>query len=245
MFLTAPGVRENRSQVKPGRAVSELSTAHTSVITRPPAHLNPPNTHSSLSPKPTQRSTHSQQPVPTPAQPRQQRQRAEANLGGDHPTPSRIARKPHLPRASSARAGSLPRSPPSDPPIPAACPWSPSSLSLPLPNRGSSGNEPKRALEAITQPHRAQRESPTSPRASSARVGSLPRSHPTSDPPTPSSLSPHPNSLSLEPQQPVPTAPPATNWRPQLNAGFLDARERVRFPQSFGTNPEHVHEQHR
>ena len=113
-----------------------------------------------------------QQPVPTLAQPRQQRQRAEASLGGDHPTPSRTARKPHLPRASSARAGSLPRSPPSDPLIP--------------------------------------------------------------------------SSLSLEPlKQPVPKAPPATTWRAQLNTGFLDARERVRFPQSFGTNPEHVHEQHR
>ena len=96
--------------------------------------------------------------------------------------------------------------------------------------QGSSGYEPKRALEAITQPHRAQRESPTSPRASSARVGSLPRR----------ASQPH-----SQPQQPVPKVPPANIWQVQHNAGFLDARERVRFPQSFGTNPEHVHEQHR
>jgi hypothetical protein len=259
MFLTAPGVRENRSQVKPGRAVSELSTAHTSVITRPPAHLNPPNTHSSLSPsptacpyprqteaaaatsrsepwrrspnpiahsakappppsllsarrlvaaEPTQRATHSQQPVPvpsslslepqrpvpTPAQPRRQRQRAEASLGGDHPTPSRIARKPHLPRASSARAGSLPRSPPSDPPIP-------SSLSL----------EPQQPVPTLAKP-RQQRQ-----RAEASLGG---------DHPTPSRIArkPHlppsllsarrlvaaePTQRATHPQQPVPGAPGA------------------------------------
>ena len=190
MFLTAPGVRQNRPQVKPGRAVSELSTALPVVATHPRAHRI--STKSSTSP---------QQPAPKTAASRPHQVVLQTACPSKHP--------PNAPTA-----------------------------------QGSSGYEPKRALEAITQPHRAQRESPTSPRASSARVGSLPRSHP-SDPPTPSNLSPHPNSLSLEPQQPVPGAPPASIWRAQHNAGFLDARERVRFPQSFGTNPEHVHEQHR
>ena len=176
MFLTAPGVRQNRPQVKPGRAVSELSTALPVVATHPRAHRI--STKSSTSP---------QQPAP--------------------------------------QNGSL-QAPPGSPP---------NSLSLQTPSKcptalGSSGNEPKRALEAITQPHRAQRESPTSPRASSARVGSLPRR----------ASQPH-----SQPQQPVPKVPPANIWQVQHNAGFLDARERVRFPQSFGTNPEHVHEQHR
>jgi hypothetical protein len=170
-----------------------------------------------------------------PHRPRQQRQRAEASLGGDHPTPSRTARKPHLsPSLLSARRLVAAESPPATLPTPAACPHAPSHQQPVPPNTptalGSSGSEPKRALEAITQPHRAQRESPTSPRASSARVGSLPR------------RAPQPHS---QPQQPVPKVPPANIWQVQHNAGFLDARERVRFPQSFGTNPEHVHEQHR
>ena len=183
MFLTAPGVRENRSQVKPGRAVSELSTAHTSVITRPPAHLNPPNTHSSLSPKPTQRATQPKQPVPG------------APAACPYPRPTEAA-------AAASRSEPWRRSPN---PIAhsAKAPPPPSLLSA---RRLDAADPPKQA----TQPQQP-----------------VPR--------TPSN--------SLSPKHP--TAPPATNWRPQLNAGFLDARERVRFPQSFGTNPEHVHEQHR
>jgi hypothetical protein len=307
MFLTAPGVRENRSQVKPGRAVSELSTAHTSIITRPPAHLNPPNTHSSLSPsptacpyprqteaaaatsrsepwrrspnpiahsakappppsllsarrlvaaEPTQRATHSQQPVPvpsslslepqrpvpTPAQPRRQRQRAEASLGGDHPTPSRIARKPHLPpsllsarrlvAAEPTQRATHPQQPvPGAPGAPTACPYPRQTEAA----AATSRSEPwRRSPNPIA--HSAKAPPPPEPpqRAQARSRGAHPN-----EPPIP-------GSLSLEPlKQPVPKAPPATTWRPQLNTGFLDARERVRFPQSFGTNPEHVHEQHR
>lgn len=176
MFLTAPGVRQNRPQVKPGRAVSELSTALPVVATHPRAHRI--STKSSTSP---------QQPAPKTAASRPHQVVLQTACPSKHP--------PNAPTA-----------------------------------QGSSGYEPKRALEAIIQPHRAQRESPTSPRASSARVGSLPR------------RAPQPHS---QPQQPVPKVPPANIWQVQHNAGFLDARERVRFPQSFGTNPEHVHEQHR
>ena len=55
-----------------------------------------------------------------PAEPPQirpaERDRAGASLGSEHQSPSRTARKPLLPRASSASAGSIPRSPPSTQP---------------------------------------------------------------------------------------------------------------------------------
>jgi hypothetical protein len=46
----------------------------------------------------------------SPPEPRAERGRAGASLGGEHPHPSRTARKPILPRASSANEGSTPRS---------------------------------------------------------------------------------------------------------------------------------------
>ena len=85
---------------------------------------NPPQTHSSLSPVPSSLSLQTP-PYPTEAA-------AAANRSEPwrrSPNPIAHSAKAPLPRASSARAGSLPRSPPSDPPIPsslspspAACP---------------------------------------------------------------------------------------------------------------------------
>ena len=48
---------------------------------------------------------------PRPPKPAAERCQAGASLGGEHPHPSRKARKPILPRAYSASAGLIPRSP--------------------------------------------------------------------------------------------------------------------------------------
>jgi hypothetical protein len=94
-----------------------------------------------------------------PAEPTQIRQaerdRSAASLGSDHQNPSRTARKPLLPRASSASAGPIPRS---------------------APYAKRSGIGPQRALEANNKIPSAQRESPSFPRASSASAGPIPRS---------------------------------------------------------------------
>ncbi len=135
-----------------------------------------------------------------------ERDRSAASLGSDHQSPSRNARKPNPPRASSARVGPIPRS---------------------APYAQRSGIGPQRALEAITKIPSAQRESTSSleppqraqdrsrgahhlrpaerdrsvaslgseqqnpqraarkhllPRASSARVGTIPRSPPGTQP---------------------------------------------------------------
>ena len=105
-----------------------------------------------------------------------ERCRAGASLGGEHPTPSRVARKIVLPRAYSASEGLMPRSPAmrrsfrthrfrlcltrgSTPGWYAAPRWgtpkavSPTPRSPPKPQR--SGVGPERALEANTQPPRA------------------------------------------------------------------------------------------
>ena len=99
---------------------------------------------------------------------RAERCQAGASLGGEHPTPSRKARKLILLRAYSASVGLMPRSsfkntvvvwsgtfcvdmrdrPPAD------------SRRPPKPER--SGVGPERALEANTQPPRAKRESSSS-----------------------------------------------------------------------------------
>ena len=84
------------------------------------------------------------------------------SLKANKPIPSRIARKPLLPRASPANGGSVPRStPPTQPERDRAA------VSL--------GSEQ-------THPPRAQRENPNLPRASPANGGSVPRSTPTQDP---------------------------------------------------------------
>jgi hypothetical protein len=267
-----------------------------------------PQSPPSEPPNPSSLSLETQQPVPTLAQPRLQRQRAEASLGGDHPTPSRTARKPHLPRASSARVGSLPRSPTqTSHPSPAACPRPQQPVPTPAqpkqqrqraeaslggdhPTPSRTARKPHlppslfsalRLVAAEPNPNKPPIPSSLSPspaacpyprpteaaaatsRSEPWRRSPNPIAHSAKAPPPPSLLSARrldaadPPKQATQPQQPVPrtpsnslspkhpTAPPATNWRPQLNAGFLDARERVRFPQSFGTNPEHVHEQHR
>jgi hypothetical protein len=101
--------------------------------------------------------------TPHPAE----RDRSEASLGSDHQNPSRTARKPLLPRASSASAGLIPRSPP---------------------YAQRSGIGPEQALKAITKNPRATRKTPSSPepscerrtdpaeRATTASAGSIPRS---------------------------------------------------------------------
>jgi hypothetical protein len=73
-----------------------------------------------------------------------ERDRSAASLGSDHQNPSRTARKPVLPRASSASEGPIPRS---------------------TPYAQRSGIGPQRALKAITKAPRATRESPILPRA--------------------------------------------------------------------------------
>jgi hypothetical protein len=118
---------------------------------------------------------------------------------------------PILPRASSASAGLIPRSPTTHPPtrpttpVPSpdhfrtACPQSfckgiqivqsvPFCVIVrdrPRANKYAkrSGIGPQRALEAINKSPRAPRESPILPRASSASAGLIPRS-PTTHPPT-------------------------------------------------------------
>ena len=87
--------------------------------------------------------------------PWQQRDEAGASIGGDHPIPSRTARNLILPRASLRAQDSSRGPPPSHPPTSA----SPTPHTTP----GSSGIGPERALEAITQHPRAQRESSSFP----------------------------------------------------------------------------------
>ena len=72
----------------------------------------------------------------SPTKNRAERCRAGASLGGEHPTPSRTARKLLLPRAYSASGGLIPRSPAHQ-------------------NPQRSGVRSERALEANTQPPRA------------------------------------------------------------------------------------------
>ena len=94
-----------------------------------------------------------------------QRDRSAASLGSEHQNPSRIARKPILPRASSASAGPIPRS---------------------APYAKRSGIGPKRALEAITKiPSRtARKPHPPQSLLSARRLGpAKPKpSHPPSKP---------------------------------------------------------------
>jgi hypothetical protein len=87
----------------------------------------------------------------------------ERALEANTKNPSRTARKPLLPRASSASAGSIPRSP-HPAPGPRRQPRH-SATAEPL-TPGGSGTGPERALEAIKPSPRAQRESLTLPRAS-------------------------------------------------------------------------------
>ena len=87
-----------------------------------------------------------------------ERCQAGASLGGEHPHPSRKARKIIVPRAYSASGGLIPRSPAHQ-------------------NRRRSGIRPERALEANTPtPSRKARKLILLPRAYSASGGLTPRS---------------------------------------------------------------------
>jgi hypothetical protein len=143
--------------------------------------------HSAKTPPPpsflSERRTDPAEPPTRPAE----RDRSAASLGSEQQNPSRTARKPLLPRASSATAGPIPRSTPyaqrsgigpqraleANSKNPRAQRESPSSPELPQRaqdrSRGApkhaqrSGIGPQRALEAITKAPRAKRESPSSP----------------------------------------------------------------------------------
>jgi len=128
----------------------------------------------------------------------------ERALEANTSTPSRKARKLILPRAYSASAGPIPRSPAYQNPSGAVSgrsePWrrTPSPLAQSAkdhpsleptqrpearyrgahPKSERSGVGPERALEANTQPPRAKRERSSFPRAYSATGGPIPRSPP-------------------------------------------------------------------
>jgi hypothetical protein len=76
------------------------------------ANTHPPRAQreSSSSPEPTQRAEARCRGAP-PSKTEAERCQAGASLGGEHPTPSRKARKLILPRAYSASGGLIPRSP--------------------------------------------------------------------------------------------------------------------------------------
>ena len=141
-------------------------------------------------------------PIPRSAKTRQaERDRSEASLGGDHQSPSRTARKPHPPPSllSARRTDPAERqNTPSGAGSVRSEPWkrSPKSLarsakaqsSPELPQRAQdrsrgaphtpsgAGSVRSKPWKRTPKTHRAQRESPILPRASSASAGPIPRS---------------------------------------------------------------------